>query len=151
MTLTIECRTARLDDLDAIAQVWHESAARADGASPDVPPLGEFRRRIDVELAGAWTLIVALVESRIVGLLALKLDEGVLDQLFVSPSAQSQGVGSRLLKQAMDAMPTGFMLRTASANIGARRFYERAGLTFVSEGRHPWQGHPVCFYAWNGR
>ena len=82
-TLRVECRTAHMDDLDAIAQVWHESATRADGASPGMLPLAELRARIDAELADAWTLTVALVERRVVGMLAVKVAEGVLDQLFV--------------------------------------------------------------------
>ena len=111
-----------MDDLDAIAQVWHESATRADGASPGMLPLAELRARINPELADAWTLTVALVERRIVGMLAVKVAEGVLDQLFVLPASQRHGVGSLLLKRAMMTMPDGFTLRTASANIGARHF-----------------------------
>ncbi|WP_162561256.1 GNAT family N-acetyltransferase [Methylobacterium terrae] len=150
MKVQIECRTAHQNDLDTIAQVWHDSAASSD-ASPGVVPLAEFRARINIELADAWTLTVALVEGQIVGLLALKIADGVLDQLFVLPSAQRKGVGSLLLKQAMDAMPAGFTLRTASMNTGARSFYERMGLTLVSEGHHPRQGYPICWYGWNVR
>ena len=147
----IKCRTAGPSDLDSVARIWHDSATSADGVSPGVLPLAEFRKRIDVELAESWTLIVALLDGRIAGMLAFKVAEGILDQLFISPSAQRKGVGSTLLQQAIEAMPTGFVLRTASANIGARRFYERMGLTFVSEGHHPRQGYPVCLYAWNVR
>jgi GNAT superfamily N-acetyltransferase len=137
-----------VDDLDAIAQVWHESAASADGASHGVLPLAEFRKRIDIELADAWTLTVALIQGRIVGMVATKVADGVLDQLFVLPEFQRQGVGSLLLNRAMMTMPDGFTLSTASANSGARRFYECKGLRLTSEGQHPRQGYSVCFYKW---
>ena len=149
MTETVETRSAREDDLVRVAQVWRASAAAAEGAPPETPSVDDLRARIDVELADAWTLSVACIGDEIVGMLAVKRAERVLDQLFISPSVQRRGVGKLLLKRAMEEMPAGFTLRTASANISARAFYERMGLRLLSEGDHPRNGHPVCFYGWN--
>ena len=148
MPASIECRRAREDELDAIARVWFESAREADGAPAHMPTVGDLRARIDTELAGGWSLSVALVHDRIAGLLALKPREAVLDQLFILPALQRRGIGEALLRRAMATMPGGFTLRTASANLGARSFYERMGLLLLREGRHPRDGHPVCFYGW---
>ena len=148
MTEIAETRSAREDELDRVAQVWRASASVADGAPPEVASVDELRARIDIELAEAWTLSVATRDGEIVGMLAVKKAERVLDQLYISPSTQRQGIGKLLLKRAMEDMPAGFTLRTASANIAARAFYEQMGLKLLSEGAHPRLGLPVCFYGW---
>ena len=45
-------------------------------------------------------------------------------------------------------MPGGFTLFTREANAGARRFYEREGLTATGRGAHPRSADPVIHYAW---
>jgi putative acetyltransferase len=151
MSPPVECRTAHPDEFDAIARVWRESAQTAEGAPPEIASVEDLRMRIDVELASGWTLFVAAADRRIVGLLALRTVERVLDQLYVLPSSRREGIGTLLLERAMAEMPHGFTLRTASANAAARRFYERRGLELLSQGAHPRNGYPVCFYGWNLR
>lgn len=46
-----------------------------------------------------------------------------------SPPAHNAGAGSLLLAKAKAEPPRGFSLWTFQANLGARRFYERHGLT----------------------
>lgn len=151
MASSIECRTAQREDLTTAARVWYEGARSSDGVPGGVPPLSALRERIDAELASGWTLWIAEVNREVVGILALKKSDAVLDQLFVLPSARHRGVGRLLLRQAMREMPQGFSLRTAIANVGARAFYEREGLVLLSTGTHPLDGHPVCYYGWNVR
>ncbi len=91
------------------------------------------------------------MEGEIVGMLAMKKTERILDQLFVAPKFHRQGVDRLLLVHAMEEMAEGFTLRTASSNLGARAFYERMGLEFLSEGEHPLDGQPVCYYGWKVR
>lgn len=141
-------RRAADSDLEAVAHVWHESAVGMDG-HPDVPSPEALRSRIEAELQLGWDLHVALRGQCVVGLLAVKPGEASLDQIFVVPSEQGQGVGRALLGVAKLAMPGGFTLRMATANESARRFYEKEGLKLVGEGFHPWSGVPVQFYGWN--
>jgi GNAT superfamily N-acetyltransferase len=145
----IESRAAREADFDAVAEVWFEAGRTADGAPADHPSLGELRARVDREVAADWRLTVAVEDGRIIAFLAIKPAQAILDQLFVLPSRQRLGAGSLLLACAMRDMPDGFTLRTATANTRARRFYERSGLTLVSESLHPRYGTPVCIYGWN--
>ncbi len=151
MAKMAQTRTAQQDDLDRVAQVWHASASASgvDDAPPDKPSVDALRTRIDIELADAWTLSVACIDGEIVGMLAVKKAERVLDQLFIMPGFQRQGVGKLLLNRAMEEMPAGFTLRTASGNISARTFYERMDLRLLTEGNHPRHGYPVCYYGWN--
>ena len=144
----VKVRPAVSGDLDRVAEVWHESSARMDGAVAEMPTRAQLRRRIDDELRDGWALHVGLRDERIVGMVALKPDEAVLDQIFVLPSEQRQGVGRALLDLAKSEMPRGFTLRAAAANHGGRRFYEREGLTPLGEGVHPRTGTPVCYFGW---
>lgn len=142
-------RPAREGDLDEIADVWHHSAMAMDGAA-DIPSRDKLRARVDIELQNGWSLFVAEVMSEIVGILALKLADSVLDQLFISPDQQDRGIGRRLLAEAKRQMPTGFVLRMSANNIRARRFYRNNGLTPLRTDVHPRNGRLVEFYQWTG-
>jgi len=146
----VRCRLAIASDLDEVAAIWHDSASQMDGAPADMPSRISLRARIDEELASGWTLYVADYEGIIVGMLAVDLKRAILDQLFVAPPAQGQDVGRTLLQLAMRELQNGFRLRTSSANIRAKRFYEKAGLKLLEEGIHHRTGAPVCFYIWSG-
>lgn len=143
-------RRAGKGDLDAVADVWHESASRMDAAVAAMPSREALRRRIDSELRSEWALYVALRDGRVVGMLALKPGAAVLDQIFVAPGEQGRGVGRALLDEAKRLMAGGFTLRMDSANDKAR-FYEAQGLTRLGDGTHPWTGVPVHYYGWKAR
>jgi GNAT superfamily N-acetyltransferase len=145
----VRIRPAASGDLDRVAEVWHESARRMDGADAHMPSIAALRRRVDRELEAGWQLHVATAADEIVAMLAVRPAESVLHQLFVLPSAQGKGVGRALLEVARREMPGGFTLRAATANVRARRFYERAGLRLLGEGVRPDDGRPVCFYGWS--
>jgi GNAT superfamily N-acetyltransferase len=115
-----------------------------------MPTLQELRSRIDRELDAGWELFVAIRSKRIVGMLALKTTDRVLDQIFVLSSEQLAGVGTRLLNEAKTAMPQGFTLRIASANESAGRFYEHSGMTVLRDDTHPISGIPVRHFGWSG-
>jgi GNAT superfamily N-acetyltransferase len=145
----VEYREAVEKDFDAIAHVWREGARSALGPALEPPSIDELRTRIVGELASGWVLTVATRRGSVVGFLALKPNLYLLDQLFVLPSAQGQGIGTALLDRAKREMPGGFRLRTAAANEKARRFYVRSGLSFIEEGIHPKNGTAVCHYGWS--
>lgn len=144
-------RAASEADFDAVAEIWLESGRLADGAPSEGPTLHQNRTRIDAEIASGWRVRVAVHEGRIVAFLAFRPNDSLVDQLFVLPSFQGQGIGKALLEYAKAAMPRGFTLRTAAANMRARRFYERANLLLISEGIHPKYGNAICIYGWNER
>lgn len=111
-----------------------------------MPSEEELLRRVKAEAGADWHLLIVEEEQRVVGMLALKLEERILDQLFVCPSHFGSGLGAALFDRAMSEMPRGFSLHTASTNGRARRFYERMGMKLAREGRHPRTGHPVVYY-----
>ena len=144
----IGLRAARSSDLDSVAQIWHDSAGLPGVGPPVMPTVQQLRQRVDAELATGWKLAVAVNDGEVVGMLAVRLATSVLEQLFVRPSHIGQQVGKVLLQEAMNSMPDGFKLFTATANRRAQAFYERQGLVFLREGPDPRTGRPVLFYGW---
>ena len=71
---------------------------------------------------------VAEANNGIVGFIAVSGDW--VEQLYLDPAWTGQGIGSRLLSEAIAALPV-VKLHCFQANTGARRFYERHG--FVAE------------------
>ena len=142
-------RTVEPADYDAIARVWLESARSSDGALSSLPSLAALRSRVDAEMAAGWDVTIVLDDDVIVGFLALKPAFAALDQIFILPTHQDRGIGRALIERAKAAMPSGFTLRTASANHKARRLYGRSGLLLLEEGFHPKSGYSVCYYSWN--
>ncbi len=147
--IDITIRPAREDEYDEVARIWLEtfesSGLPHSGAAPSVDDL---RARIDREITDGWELFVASTGECIVGMLALVVADKHLDQLFVAPHCQGQGVSRALLSFAREKMPDEIWLRAAIANLRAIRWYEREG--FVKEReevRTHWSG-PRAYYRW---
>jgi putative acetyltransferase len=145
----LKIRRGDAGDLDEVARVWHDSAESMDGAGLIVPPPEAMRLRIAAEFHAGWDLHVAMRGGRVVGMLALKPSDAVLDQIFAAPNAQGRGFDKALLAVARRAMPGDFTLRMDASNHQARSFYEKQGMKVLSEGIHPRAGIPVLFYGWN--
>lgn len=149
---SIEIRPYRDEDRAATARLWMASWRSTGLAVALEPAEAELYRlsyeRIARELAAGWVVHLAWDDSRLVGFLALEPQAGCLDQLFVLPKAQGQGIGRALLNFAKDRLPNGIWLRTAAANTRARRFYERNGFTRGDSVPHPALGHPTIIYRW---
>jgi GNAT superfamily N-acetyltransferase len=140
-------------DTDEAARLWWRSR-HADGAllPPAIHTFDEVATWFaDVLLPDAQTW-VALDDGRIVAVLTLDGDD--LDQLYVDPDAQGQGIGSTLVDLAKDLRPGGLALWTFQSNTRAQAFYARHGFTEVrrtsgagNEEKSPdirmtWRNHP---------
>jgi len=98
-------------------------------------------------LSAKCEIWLARREQRIVGMLAL--DGTLIDQLFVAVEAQRTGVGSALVRKAMERSPEHLVLFTFRRNLPARAFYEKHGFTIVRFGvSAPPENEPDVQYAW---
>lgn len=72
-----------------------------------------------------------------------------LEQLYVMPDAQGQGIGTRLL-QVAQASCARLQLWTFQRNAQARRFYEKRGFVLVREtdGSANQEKEPDALYVW---
>lgn len=144
-------RLAEQSDFDEVSALWHQSASVPGVGPPSMPSEDDLRRRLWRSAEQEWRLLIAVAGAEVIGMLALKMEQGILDQLFIRPSHFGTGLGTALLDRAKAELPLGFSLHTASTNARARKFYEREGMEFLREGRHPRTGHPVSYYEWAPR
>jgi GNAT superfamily N-acetyltransferase len=143
-------RPATDADARSVAGVWLRSRRDAVPAIP--PPVhdeADVRRWVAEVLipdGGTW---VAVVEERVVALMSLR--DGWVDQLYVDPSWQGQGLGTRLVDHAKQRSPGGLDLWTFQANARTRRFYGRHGFAPVewTDGDNE-EGAPDVRYHWPG-
>ncbi len=76
------------------------------------------------------------------------LEGRLIDQLFVQPDHQKQGIGGRLIDDAKSICPKGLSIFTFQANKPARAFYERHGFRAVAFGVSEAEGEPDVTYVW---
>ena len=152
-------RTAEARDLDAVSALFLAAWERAyRGVLPDhvVDLFDETRARELWREAlgrdGRTAIVAELPDDRVAGLVVSGRDPdraecGHIFSLYVHPQAQGQGVGTRLLAHALDALAAGGMttatLWVFEANDSARAFYARAGWTANGRRRvEPEYGEP---------
>ena len=81
-------------------------------------------------------------------MLAIRLHDGYLDQLFVAPDYQGRGIGKMLLQFTRKKLPHEIWLRCVKQNEKAWRWYEREGFVFEKEEPHPDFGLMMRYYRW---
>jgi GNAT superfamily N-acetyltransferase len=85
--------------------------------------------------------------GRIAGFLAIAGD--FVDQLYVHPDFQRQGIGRQLIEHARQLSPLHLWLFTLQINTGGRAFYEKNGFIPVRFGLSPApESEPDVEYHW---
>jgi ribosomal protein S18 acetylase RimI-like enzyme len=147
--LEVVLRPLEVGDDEAVVLLWQRARSQAFpelearmGHSAD-----DDRKHFSGFIARHCDVWVAVQQSTVIGFIAL--GAGSIEQLFVAPEFQGRGVGTRLLKLAMQTFPEGFSLFTHQANGSARRFYEHHGFRVVRLGVSPApESEPDVLYAW---
>ena len=101
-----------------------------------------FRDRVFTECQ-----IWGAIDPELIGFIAFR--EGWIDQFYVRPSRQRQGVGRALLRIAQAAWPH-LLLWTFQRNVPARSFYEAEGFLAIREtdGSGNDEREPDILYEW---
>jgi ribosomal protein S18 acetylase RimI-like enzyme len=141
-------RAARPDEHDEIARIWMESFVSTGLQDGSKYLLAQLRARVPREIEKGWSLFVADDDGRIAAMLALHLPDRYLDQLFVAPNYQGQGLGRRLLAFTRQYLPDEIELRCIRENDRAWRWYEREGFMFEKEAIEPMTGFTMKYYRW---
>ena len=152
MSSSIVFREAIQSDADAIGDVYLSSRTRFLPYAPIAHTDAQVRRWIANHLMSTTDVSVAVLEGKVVGMMALKRDEtaGWIDQLYLHPSAVGQGIGTQFVKQAKSNLGPPIRLYTFQANEGSRRFYERHGFKAIdfSDGSRNEEKCPDVLYEW---
>lgn len=141
-------RPAQPHEYDEVARVWMQSWVSTGLAEPSHFLLANLRARVRQEIDGGWSLFVADDAGTFAAMLALHLPDKYLDQLFVAPEYQGQGIGRRLLAFTRQQLPDDIWLRCVRENEKAWRWYEREGFVYEKEEVAPATGFVMKYYRW---
>jgi ribosomal protein S18 acetylase RimI-like enzyme len=141
-------RPARTDEHNEVARVWMNSWVSTGLAEKSEFLLANLQARVPQEIDNGWSLYVADADGLLAAMLALHLANRYLDQLFVAPEYQGQGLGRRLLAFSRQQMPDQIWLRCVRENEKAWRWYERQGFVFEKETVEPMAGFTMKHYRW---
>jgi GNAT superfamily N-acetyltransferase len=141
-------RPALAHEYDEIARVWMESWVSTGIQQASNCLLANMRARILHQAESGWSLFVADDEGRLAAMLAFRLADGCLGQLFIAADYQGKGLGKRLLAFAREQMPAEIWLRCVRENEKAWRWYEREGFVFEKEEVNPMTGFMIKRYRW---
>jgi len=108
----------------------------------------KLRARVPMEAGKGWSLYVADDNGVLAAMLAMHVPDCYLDQLFVAPDYQSDGLGRRLLAFTRQQLPDEIWLRCVLENEKACRWYEREGFVFEKEQVEPTSGRVMKYYRW---
>jgi ribosomal protein S18 acetylase RimI-like enzyme len=147
-TPTLTIRPARPDETGEIARVWMESWASTGLEDGSETLLAHLRARVAREIEQGWSLFAVDDNGRVAAMLALHLPKLYLDQLFVAPEYQGNGLGRRLLAFTRTLLPDEIWLRCIRENDKAWRWYEREGFVFEREEVEPTNGFTMKYYRW---
>jgi GNAT superfamily N-acetyltransferase len=140
-------RPGRQDDAVAVAETF--IAARAPMTYlPRLHAAADIRRFFSDAVLPNSEVWVAEDEGAVVGFAAMA--EDMLEHLYVAPAHQDKGIGTALLRRAMERRPRGFQFWVFQRNEGARRFYERHGCRLVdrTDGSANEEREPDALYEW---
>jgi ribosomal protein S18 acetylase RimI-like enzyme len=141
-------RPARADEYDEVARVWMNSWVSTGLEDASNFLLAKLRARVPQEIEKGWSLYVADEQGTLAAMLALHLPDRYLDQLFVAPEYQGNGLGRQLLAFTRNHMPDEIILRCVRENEKAWRWYEREGFVFEKEQVEPMTGFVMKYYRW---
>jgi GNAT superfamily N-acetyltransferase len=111
----------------------------------------QIRQWISETLLPSGAVHVADDRGTLLGYITLR--DAWVDQLYVRPGNWRGGVGSCLLRFAMDRNPRGLTLYCFQCNLTARRFYEHHGFTAIgfTDGTDNDEQEPDVLFSWPGR
>jgi putative acetyltransferase len=140
-------RQLAMEDMDRAAAVYRMSFDQAFPTLAGLHTPDDDRRYFRERLLASCQIWGHFEDEELVGFIAFR--EGWIDQLYLLPSLQRQGVGSALLQIAKSSFST-LSLWTFQSNKSARRFYEKHGFTLVEEtdGTRNEEREPDAMYSW---
>jgi len=146
--MAVRLRPYRSDDFEAAVELWYESWHHN---FPDLShpwTYAEWKRRFQEKVAANTAIWLAERDGQLAGFIVLRKADGCLDQIFVKPAMQRQGIGTILLNKAKELSPDGITLDTLQSNARSRRFYEKHGFRPGQVGINPNNGQPNIEYHW---
>ena len=143
-------RPYRPEDFAPINDLWRRARVSAfpDFQARKGHTAEEDRAYFRTVILSKNTVFVAEADGRAVGFMAIAGD--FIDQLYVDPDSQRQGVGAALISSAQALPPSGLHLVTFETNASGRAFYEKHGFRATRHGMSPSpESEPHVEYRWS--
>lgn len=130
----------------ATVKMWRDSKAQALG----IEEQHSFANHVEFltkSLINDNSIFLAVDDTdQVAGFIAT--DGEFVNQLYIHPDYQRQGIGSRLLALAKDRSSGKLSLYTFEINPGAQRFYEKHGFRIIGRGSDNEEQLPDILYRW---
>lgn len=122
-------RAAVIADAVAIADILIAVRKQFMPYAPLVHSERELYRWVAEDLLPRGGVTVAVHGAQVIGVVSVSRVDGEswIDQMAVAPAHTGTGIGTTLLAHTLATLIPPVLLYTFQANLGARRFYERAG------------------------
>jgi ribosomal protein S18 acetylase RimI-like enzyme len=136
-------------DFEAVVALWHETKQDAYPylALEQGRTLDEDADFLRERILPRCKVLVVEIRGSLAAFLAI--DGSYVDRLYVHPRCQRRGVGSLLLRKALELSPEGVELHTHQKNETACAFYEKHGFLAVRYGiSPPPESEPDVEYHW---
>ena len=130
----IRLRPATPNDATRAAEVLLASRKTFQPYAPPAHTDDEMHEWMRDVLVPGGGVVLACDGDGVIGLIATSREAGVswINQLFVVPGRTAQGIGTRLLEEALTRLERPVHLYTFQANVRARAFYERHGFRAIA-------------------
>jgi putative acetyltransferase len=147
----LSLRAYRADDEDTSVALWLRTW---QATYPDIDfaaRLDWWRKRWRDELLPAAKVIVAQVQSDMIGFVTIDPATRYLDQLVVAPEHWGSGTALALIDEAKRLSPSGVDLDVNTDNARAIAFYGKCGFAVTGDGKNPITGRPIHRMSWRPR
>ncbi len=137
------------DDFDAVTTLWRRAreVAFPEFIATKGYSFAEDRAYFQNVILKENDVFVADMNATPVGFMAIKDD--FIDQFYISPDHQRQGIGTELLLHARKLSPKRLSLYTFQINTNGRAFYEKNGFIATRFGvSPPPESEPDVFFVW---
>ncbi|MBV7543567.1 GNAT family N-acetyltransferase [Acidovorax sp. sic0104] len=118
----VALRPAAPDDVLRLARLWRDAWSSANPSAPAVAPLPHWEARVRAEFGAPHTALLAeRADGTLLAFMVLDLRRSHLEQLFVAPAAQGQGLGAAMVREICARLcPAGWTLEPVQDLFGDR-------------------------------
>jgi GNAT superfamily N-acetyltransferase len=144
----VELKLAVAEDAPLLARIHRDARTAAMPWLPVLHSKDEDLAWMTNIVLAKQQVVAATHDAGVVGFIAVT--DGWVEHLYVAPSSWRTGVGSVLLRHAMELQPNGFRLWTFRRNTMARNFYGKHGLTEIrwTDGHENEEKEPDVLLGW---
>lgn len=135
-------------DEDAAIELWRRTWAKHYPHVDFGARVPWWRERWRNELAPVARIVLAEIDSALVGFVTVDPKTMYLDQIVVAPEHWGSKVALVLLEEAKRLSPKGLDLLVNKDNLRAIRFYEKHGFVYAGDDKNPVSGIAVNKMSW---